>query len=74
MSKKLEFKRRTGKIIVSGFENFLKYNLTEENLGYESDEYEESFYMRTIQAEQYLNDRVAIEIHKRFNIAVRFHL
>ena len=57
------FMRRVGRMITTGF----KYEGE-----FQSDS--NSLVERMLKAEQYLNDRVATEVHKKFGVAVRFHL
>ena len=63
MENEKTFVRRTGKIITTGF----KYIGEDIN---NSDSLEE----RLLQTEAYLNSKVSIEVHRRFGIAVRFHI
>jgi len=58
-----EFIRRTGRIITTGF----KY------IG-EDAQNPDGFAKRLLLAELYLNGKISTEIHKRFDIAMRFHL
>lgn len=59
MTEEKEFVRQTGKVILSGF----KHSGDSSNL-----------MLRILEAEQYLNNKVSLEIHRKFGIAVRFHL